>query len=98
MYLGFSWSIAVLIFVIETARKGLFKLIHPLNAALRLGIYACVALALVCIAMPDLKIRLEFELMMLFVIGFLYGSIMGYGYQWAVNRINHKPESEGVSG
>lgn len=88
MYMSFSWCIAVLIFVLETARRGLFGLNPPLHSSLRLGVYGGIAMIIVIIAIPKPDMFQATDYMTMVIVAMLYGHIMGYIYQGVVNKLN----------
>ena len=80
LYISFSWGIAVLIFVIESARQQLFKKPVPFRAALRLGIYGVVVFILSLLASPNQTAIALAVKISIFIIVVSYGVISGYIY------------------
>ena len=84
-YHGFSWSIACLIFIVETSRQQLFRQISPYRASLRLAIYALLASALVFIAIPQSTLLTAGNIILNMLVAAAYGGIMGFVYQQTKN-------------
>lgn len=85
LYTGFSWTIAVMIFIMESARQQLFQQTKPVRSALRLGAYGTVAVLLALFANPQPGMFSITEKVIVIVLVFLYGGIMGYVYQRSSN-------------
>lgn len=79
-YTGFSWSVAVLAFVVETARQQLLHKTKPVRSALRLGSYGLLAVGLAIFTSPWSDVAKTIEVVLLSGLAFLYGNIMGYVY------------------
>lgn len=80
LYTVFSWSIALLAFVMESARQQLFQRPKPARSALRLGIYGCFAVALALLTSPWLDEALLTEILTVISWAFVYCYTMGFIY------------------
>ena len=81
MYMSFSWTIAVLIFIMESARQQLFNNITPVRSALRLGIYGSIATILALVASPESGLFSTMEKFIVVALVFVYGGMMGFASQ-----------------
>lgn len=80
MYSGFSWSIALMAFVMELTRRQLFQQQKASRAALRLGIYGCFAIALALLTSPWLDKAPLSEILTVISLVFVYCYTMGFVY------------------
>lgn len=80
MYSSFSWSIALLAFVMESTRQQLFQRPKPARSALRLAIYGCFAVALALLTSPWLNEVLLTEILTVISWVFVYCYSMGFIY------------------
>jgi len=80
LYSGFSWSIALLAFIMESARRQFFRQQPATPTALRLGLYGLFAVTLAMLTSPGLG-KISYTLILqLSALGFVYCFIAGFVY------------------
>lgn len=84
VYSTFSWSIALMAFVMESTRQQLFQQQKALHTALRLGVYGGFALALALVTSPWLTETSQQEILQISGLGFVYCIVAGLLYWVAV--------------
>ena len=80
MYSSFSWSIALMAFVMGSARQQLLQQTSAVRSGLQLGLYGCFAVTLAVLTSPWLNDARLTEMSAVMSLAFVYCYVMGLIY------------------
>lgn len=86
-YTSFSWSIALLIFMLETSRRQLLQQQHAMQSSLRLAILAGGACLLAYLISPLRESGDSETLISIIITSVIYGALAGYLYFQVMYRV-----------
>lgn len=85
-YISFSWSIALLIFLLESSKARLLGEYKRGVLVLKLGVYSLLALVLAVLTSPWFSLTVVNEAIEIIVIGTIYACIAGYVYEQVTEK------------